>query len=180
MTVKELDQTWNRALAPMPSGKSISAEQKDMMDKTMASKAVMGVSMMSLPTTDVMEYALTKGMGAQQSGPPPSLVIPLNDKTTVTARRTEVTKTDDGYTWRGLIEGSDEPVTLLWWPSGRLAGTVTHGGHMFVIKNMGGDMHGMVEYSPDKMPPDHGAASKSMMQKMNMKEDPSSTRATPA
>ena len=33
-------------------------------------------------------------------------------------------------------------------------------GHAYVIKNLEGNMHGMLEFSPDKMPPDHGAASK--------------------
>ena len=130
------------------------------------------MSMMKLPDAATMEYALTKRMNAPAGSAPQTILIPLNDKLTVTARRTEVSKTDDGYIWRGVIDGSGEPVTLLWWPSGRLAGTVMYRGHAYVIKNLGGNMHGMLELTPDKMPPDHGAASKDVMQKMNMRSDP--------
>jgi len=170
--VIQLNETWNRALAPMAGSTPMTSKQKEMMHQSMESKAAMGMSMMSLPSPAVMEYALTKGMHGPSEGAPPTLVIPLNDKETITAHRTGITKTEDGYIWRGIVDGSREPVTLLWWPSGRLAGTITHGGHMFVIKSLGHGMHGMLELAPDKLPPDHGAASKSMMQKMNMHSDP--------
>jgi hypothetical protein len=170
--VKRLDQDWNRVATPMPKDAKMSAKQTDMMHKAMESKAAMGMSMMELPDAAAMEYALTKGMNAPDQGTPPELVIPLNDKVTVTAHRTGVTKTEDGYIWRGVIAGSHEPVTLLWWPGGRLAGTINHAGHTFVIKNLGGDMHGMIEMDPEKMPADHGAASKKMMRKMKMRTDP--------
>ncbi|HEX9882181.1 MAG TPA: M12 family metallo-peptidase [Hyphomicrobium sp.] len=170
--VKQLDESWNRLATPMSKGAKMSAKQKQMMTKSMESKAAMGMSMMELPDAATMEYALTKGMNAPDQGTPQVLLIPLNDKVTVSAKRTGVTKTDDGYIWRGVIDDSGEPVTLLWWPGGRLAGTITHGGHMYVIKNLGGDMHGMIEMDPDKMPPEHGAASKKMMRKMKMRVDP--------
>ena len=83
---------------------------------------------------------------------PQTILIPLNEMLTVTARRTEVSKTDDGYIWRGVIDGSGEPVTLLWWPSGRLAGTVMYRGHAYVIKNLEGNMHGMLELTPERCP----------------------------
>ncbi len=142
------------------------------MHKSMESKAAMGMRMMELPDAATMEYALTKGMNAPDQGAPPSLVIPLSDKVSVTAKRTGVTKSGDGYIWRGVIDGTDDPVTLLWWPGGRLAGTINYGGHMYVIKNLGGDMHGMLELAPDKLPPDHGPADPKMMRKMKMRTDP--------
>jgi Metallo-peptidase family M12 len=172
VSVKSLDESWNRLATPMPKSTKMSAKQQDMMHKSMQSKAAMGMSMMELPDAASMEYALTKGMDARSHGPPPTLVIPLNEKESVTAKRTSVSKAGDAYVWRGVIDNNDEPVTLLWWPSGRLSGTVTHGGHMYVIKNLGGDMHGMIEMDPAKMPPDHGPASPTMMRKMKMHTDP--------
>lgn len=170
--VEQLDDTSDRVLAPMPEDADMSPTQKKMMHKSMDSKAAMGMSMMMLPPADVMEYALTKGMDAPKADAPATLTIPLTDKLSVTARRTGITKTKDGYIWRGNIDGSNQPVTLLWWPSGRLAGTITYGGRKYVIKNLGDKMHGMIELSPDKMPPDHGAADKTMMRKMKMRDDP--------
>ena len=169
--VTRLDDAASK-LAPMAPDTPMSEKQQEMMHKSMESKAAMGMTMMHLPKPAVMEYMLTKGMNAPDQGTPPSLVIPLNRNVTVTAHRTGITKTETGYIWRGNIDGSGESVTLLWWPDGRLAGTINHAGRMYVIKGMGGGMHGMLELAPDKLPPDHGAASKDMMRKMNMRTDP--------
>jgi hypothetical protein len=171
VTVKELHQGWNKMLAPM-SAAAMTAAQKDMMHQAMDSKAAMGVSLMALPPADVMEYAMMKGMKAAPGEPPSTLVIPLNDTTTVTARSTSVTKTDDGYIWHGVVDGTDGLVTLMWWPSGRLTGTVNYGGHMFAVKPMGGAMHGVVEMAPSGLPPEHAPMGQQMLEKMHMKEDP--------
>ena len=172
VTVRRLDDSASPELATVMAGAKMTPAQKAMMHKSMDSKAATGMSMMMLPDAATMEYALTKRMNAPAGSAPQTILIPLNEQLTVTAQRTEVSKTDDGYIWRGVIDGSGEPVTLLWWPSGRLAGTVVHAGHTYVIKNLEGNMHGMVELTPDKMPPDHGAASHNLMQKMNMHTDP--------
>jgi hypothetical protein len=172
VTVRRLNDSASPEVASVMAEAKMTPAQKEMMHKAMDSKAAVGMSMMMLPDAATMEYALTKRMNAPAGSAPQTILIPLNDKLTVTARRTGITKTDDGYIWRGVIDGTDEPVTLLWWPSGRLAGTVMYKGHAYVIKNLEGNMHGMLELTPDKMPPDHGAASKSMMEKMKMHEDP--------
>jgi hypothetical protein len=158
--VRHLDAGWNHVLAPMAPGTKMTPKQEEMMQMAMDSNAAMGMSVMNLPEAAMMEYALTKGMNAPVEGTPPSLVIPLTDKLTVTAHRTEISKTEDGYIWRGVIDPTGEPVTLLWWPSGRLAGTFDYGGHSFVIKNLDGGMHGMLELLPDKMPPTMGLPAK--------------------
>ena len=159
-------------VATVMSAGSMTPAQQEMMHKTMESKAAVGMSMMKLPDPATMEYMLTERMNAPAGSAPQTVLIPLNDKLTVTARRTELSKTDDGYIWRGVIDETGEPITLLWWPTGRLAGTVMYKGHAYVIKNLEGTMHGMLEFSPDKMPPDHGAASKETMTKMGMHSDP--------
>ena len=170
--VTRLDQNWNRILEPMSGGESMSPKQKDMMHTAMRSKAAMGISMMKSPQPDALDYALTKDMDTEHAESPPTLVIPLNDKTTVTVRRTSVVKTAGGNEWHGVIEGSGEPVTLLCWPGGRLAGTINTRGRTFVLKYMGDGMHAVVELAPDKLPPDHGPGRTDQMQKMNMRADP--------
>ncbi|MES0385665.1 MAG: hypothetical protein ABUJ98_13920, partial [Hyphomicrobium sp.] len=170
--VSRLEENSNWALVPMAEGEKMSPKQKDMMHKTMESKAAMGASMMKSPAPDVLDYTLTKGVDDGHPEAPPSLVIPLNDKTVVTVSRTSVTKTPYGYEWHGVIEGTSEPVTLLCWPGGRLAGTINYRGRTFVLKYMGGQMHAIVELAPEKLPPEHGPAGKGRMQKMNMREDP--------
>ncbi|MCK5088348.1 MAG: hypothetical protein KAQ88_00070, partial [Hyphomicrobiaceae bacterium] len=170
--VSRLEENSNWALVPMAEGETMSSKQKNMMKKAMQSKAAMGVRMMKSPAPDVLDYTLTKDVDAEHPEAPPSLVIPLNDKTVVTVRRTSVTKTPYGYEWHGVIEGTGELVTLLCWPGGRLAGTINYRGRTFVLKYMGGQMHAIVELAPEKLPPEHGPAGKGRMQKMNMREDP--------
>ena len=172
ITVRRLGDSATPEVATVMSAASMTPAQQEIMHKTMESKAAVGVSMMKLPDPATMEYMLTARMNAPEGSAPQTALIPLNDKLTVTARRTELAKTDDGYIWRGVIDETGEPITLLWWPSGRLAGTVMYKGHAYVIKNLEGNMHGMLELTPDKMPPDHGAASHDLMQKMNMRSDP--------
>ena len=173
VTITPLDSTWNHALAPMQSGTPMPIEQQEMMHKTMQSKAVMGISIMGLPQDNVLEYALTKGMHSNRKVPSgTSLVIPLNDKITITARRISITKTADGYVWRGAVDSTDEPVTLLWWPGGRLSGSITFKGHVYAVRNMGGNMHGVVDMMPAGLPPEHAPMAPDAMKKMNMTQDP--------
>jgi hypothetical protein len=173
VTVTRLDATWNHTLAPMKAGSEMSPEQKAMMHEMTDSKAVMGMSMMALPEASVLEYALTKDMhSADPDVPGPVLVIPLNDKLSVTARRTGIAKTPENYIWHGRIEATDEPVTLLWWPSGRLTGSVTHEGHVYAVKSIGAGMHGVIEMAPNELPPEHAPMGHDMQEKMNMQEDP--------
>lgn len=165
------EATWNQILEPMAEGEEMSPKQKSIMEKAMKSKAAMGASMMKSPAPDALDYALTTDVD-EEHPTPPTLVIPLKDKTVVTVRRTSVTKTSYGYEWHGIVEGTGEPVTLLCWPGGRLSGTITYRGRPYVLKYMGGQMHAIVEFAPEKLPPEHGPAPKARMQKMNMGEDP--------
>lgn len=171
VTVTKLNADWDHALAPMPAGVEMSDSQKQMMHDTMASHSVMGMSMMELPASSAVEYALANGMhdaASQQS----KLVIPLSETVSVTAERISVTKTSDGYVWHGVVAGSDDLVTLMWWPAGRLTGTISYKGHVYAVKHMGGMMHGVVETSPDRLPPEHAPMDAGTMKKMNLNVDP--------
>jgi len=170
--VTRLDDDWNRVFEPMAESEPMSDKQKTMMKKAMESEAAMGASMMKSPPQDVLDYALTKDIQEEDHEAPSSLVIPLKDNTAVTVRRTSVTKRANSYVWHGVVEGTGEPVTLLCYPGGRLAGTINSKCRTYVVKYMGGQMHAVVEYAPDKMPDEHCPASKDMMQKMNMRTDP--------
>jgi hypothetical protein len=167
--LRVLDARWNYALAPMKAETSMTPDQKKMMDDTMAQAPVMGMTMMGLPPAEVMEYALTKGMdGAERS----ELVIELTPDTSVTALRTSISKTKDGYAWHGIVEGTEEPVTLLWWPGGRLSASITYHGHVYSVRSLGGGVHGVIELAPKMLPPEHAPMDKGLMKKMGMTKDP--------
>ena len=157
-----LGADWNHVLktpsAPMP----MTGEQESMMNAMKAAKETMGVGMMAAPEEAVAEYALMKDMegkegGTRQGALSPTIVIPLNDKESLTVRRTNVTMKQNGCTWRGVIEETGEPVMLMWWKGGRISGMFTYRGNMYTLKNMGGQIHAVIETDPGKMPPDHGA-----------------------
>ncbi|KAB2940180.1 MAG: zinc-dependent metalloprotease [Hyphomicrobium sp.] len=175
--VMALDDASSRALMPMDPTSPMTEKQSAMMHDAMSSPAAMGISMMQLPDPKVMEYELTKGMRAPSAAQPaPELTIALDATTMIKARRTHIEKTPEGYVWHGTVVGTDDPVTLLWWPSGRLSGQITHRGHHYVVKNLGDNLHGVVEMSPRKLPPEHAPMGKPLMDKMHMREDPLVTK----
>jgi hypothetical protein len=180
--ITRLGADWNKILqsptVPMP----MSGNQDAMMKSMMAAKETMAVGMMAAPSSAIVEYALMKefdpktAIGPPTKSPlPPRIIIPINDKESVTVRRTSVDMRKEGCTWRGEIEGTNEPVILIWWQDGRLTGMFTHRGNMYVLKNMGGDIVAVVETDPRKMPPDHGAMrarSATQPQNSDVKDDP--------
>jgi len=180
--ITKLGADWNHILkapaAPMP----MSGSQESMLKTMMGAKETMGVGMMASPNSAVVEYALMKEFDAKTAagqGPRPTLpsriIIPLNDRDSITVRRTSVDMRKEGCTWRGEIEGTGEPIILIWWQDGRLTGMFTHRGNMYVLKNMGGEVHAVIETDPRKMPPDHGAMrarGAAPQQSADLKDDP--------
>ena len=56
---------------------------------------------------------------------------------------------------RGVVEDTGESAILLWWRDGHLTGVLGYKGHIYVVMNMGGDLHAVLEADPKRMPPDH-------------------------
>jgi hypothetical protein len=160
-----------------PPTAPMSAPQEEMMKSMKEAKETMGVGLMAVPSAAVVEYALMKDADAKSAiGKRPAaaiskIVIPLNDKESITVRRTSVDMKKDGCTWRGEIEGTGEPVILMWWKGGRFNGMFTYHGHMYNLKNMGGEVHAVIETDPGKMPPDHGSM-RAQPQSGDVKDDP--------
>jgi Metallo-peptidase family M12 len=177
VSVTKLDETWNHALAPIADNKAMTDNQQAMMHDAMSSKAAVGISIMSLPAPAVEEYALTKSVSDTKSGAvQPSLIISLSDGMQVSARRTSISKAAGGWAWHGVTADTGEPVTLLWWPTGKMAGTVTYHAHVYAIHDMGGGMHGVVEMKPDALPQDHAPMGVEMREKMHFDLDPLVTK----
>ena len=82
--------------------------------------------------------------------------LPLADGTQVALVRTQPTvKTEQGFTWRGEVEGSGERAVLMLWQDGHLSGYFGYRGRVYMINYGGGQIHTMTEIDPGKMPPDH-------------------------
>jgi hypothetical protein len=176
-----LGADWNHVLKAPDAPMAMSGSQENMMKAMEGSKETMSVGMLAVPNEAVVEYALMKNhdakaaIGARPLGELAEIVIPLNDKTSIKVKRTTVDMKKNGCTWRGEIEGTGEPVMLMWWKGGRFSGMFTYRGHMYSVNYMGGQMHAVVETDPGKMPPDHGAMGSSASaapQGADMKDDP--------
>jgi len=51
--------------------------------------------------------------------------------------------------------GTAESAVLQWWKDGRLTGEFSYKGHIYIVMNMGGDLHAVLEVDPKMLPPDH-------------------------
>ena len=174
-----LGADWNEVLKAPPASMTMSGTQESMMKDMQSANETMSVGMMMAPDPAVVEYALMKdhdaksAIGSRPIGHLEKIIIPIKGKGNITVRRTSVDMRKDGCNWRGEIEGTGEPVALMWWKGGRFSGMFTYRGSMYSLKNMGGEVHAVVETDPGKMPPDHGAmGAKRAQQSANAKDDP--------
>jgi hypothetical protein len=173
--VYELDADWNEVFRPMPGTRGswerkkavkdratsspetmrtfMTEKQRIMQDRAKSSKAVTAVTMVLAAPPGAVEYALTRPVSDADRG---QIKLPINEKSVLTITRTSVEASSGMLIWGGKVDGTGMPVTLLWWPDGRMTGTVQHDGHIYSIRHMGGDMHAIVEMSEDRMPTEHG------------------------
>jgi hypothetical protein len=168
-----LGATWNHIFRKAPSDTKMNDQQKSMLDKAKASRATMGVDIMTATAAPMVEYALTKDLSAPDPRNAPSITVALSDATVLTIRRTSVDVRSDMCVWRGVVETTGAPATLMWWPGGRMTGTVEHQGRIYSIRHMGGQMHAVVEMDEDRMPPEHAAMTPRMRSDdPNLRDDP--------
>jgi hypothetical protein len=177
--ITKLGADWNQILKAPNAPMAMSGPQETMLKAMQGSKETMGVGMMASPNAAVVEYALMKdydakaAIGARPAASILKIVVPLNDHESISVRRTSVDMKKDGCTWRGEIESTGEPVMIMWWKNGRFSGMFTYRGHMYTLKNMGGEVHAVVEIDPGKMPPDHGAMhAQGATSPLDLKDDP--------
>jgi len=156
VVMSRLSETWNQVFRKAPAEASISDRQRSLIDRAKASLAALGVGMMVAPRAPLVEYALTREADVQGPGrDAASITVTLSDNTKLTVRRSNAEVRADMCIWRGLVDGTGEPATLMWWPSGRTAGTIQHAGRIYSIRHLGGELHAVVEMAEARMPPEH-------------------------
>ena len=112
-------------------------------------------------------------MAARTSGRRPRSPSRSATTPTLTIVRTNVDIKPDMCIWRGAVEGTGAPATLMWWPGGKMAGTVQHEGRIYSIRHMGGEMHAVVEMAEDRMPQEHAPMPERMRANdPNLRDDP--------
>lgn len=143
-----------------------------------ADKAVTGMMLVETAPPHIMEFALAKYKARLAKGDksepygPPEIVIPVSDARQITIRRTYFDTTREGCVWFGTIVGTNEQVSLMWWPDGRMTGSFTHAGRIYTIKNIAGRVHAVIESDPARMPADHASATSKVRDAVNSGRDP--------
>ena len=156
--VKQLSEDWNQIFQKAPANITISDQQKHMMEIAKAAKSTIGIGMMAAPFGPMVEYALTKDVATDGRTDPHGFAkirVALSEKTILTITRTSVDIKPDMCIWHGRVEGTDLPASIMWWPSGKMTGSVQHEGRIYSIRHMGGEMYAVVEMGEDRMPPEH-------------------------
>jgi hypothetical protein len=153
LDVRQLGGDWNQLLHPAPADAELTAQQKAMIDQVRAAKATQSVRLVVVPAPSLVEYALTAGAAGNKSTP--AIIVALGGGKALTIRRHGVDLKGDMCVWRGVVEGTNAPAMIMWWPQGKLTGSVQHAGHHYSIRHLGGNMHAIVEMAEERMPGDH-------------------------
>jgi hypothetical protein len=153
--VKILGEDWNHLFRSPPAHMTMDEKQKALLQRLTASEATSSVHIVAVPAPGVVEYALTRNTSSAASAKVPKIELRLSNQVLLAVRRTSVKRRTNKWIWTGRVEGTGAPVTLFWWPSGRMAGTIRHRGRIYSIRYMGGDVHAIVDMKASRMPPMH-------------------------
>jgi hypothetical protein len=170
VAMKQLGTTWNHVFQKLRADMRISDKQRSIVDRAKASAATLGVGMVAAPPPALVEYALVKDASSPEAT---KITVALSDQTSLSITRTSVDIRSDMCIWRGTVDGTGAPATLMWWPGGRMAGTVQHKGRMYSIRPMGGEAHAVVEIAEERMPQEHASAPPRLRANdPNLRDDP--------
>src|SRR5581483_1428542 len=149
VTVRELPADWNHLFRPMPAQPSPGAAHKEAM--------MAGSAMMLPPRAAMVEYALTQHVAAAASQDSAKIVLRLNEDTVLTLTRTNVEVKSGMCVWRGTVDGTGAPATIMWWPGLTMAGTIQHQGRIYWLRRARGGVHAIrvAEIAEGRLPPEH-------------------------
>src|SRR5262245_15541750 len=174
VAMSKLSAAWNHIFHKAPADARMNDKQKLIVDRAKTSAATTAVGLMAAPAPAMVEYALIKDAStANVAKEAASITVALPNDTVLTIRREAVETKSDMCIWRGVVETTGAPALLMWWPSGKMAGTVQHEGRFYSIRPMGGDMHAVVEMADERMPQEHAPVSARLRgNDPNLRDDP--------
>ena len=173
LLVTELGASWDHVLQATPANFKITQKQQSLVDLAKSGRATTGVKIMAGPSPSMLEYALTKDAKAAAGTEAPKLTVALSDQTVLTIARTSLDLKPKLCIWRGEVEQTGGLVTLMWWPNGRMAGTVQDQGKIYSIRHMGGQFYAVVEQNTERMPQEHASLPSSVRASdPNLRDDP--------
>ena len=151
--VHELGDDWNRLFKSAPADLQLNPQQKAMVQQILAAKATQRVHLVQAPAPSKVEYALTAEAANKNAAP--VVFLNLGEDKTLAVARGSIDMRSDMCVWRGTVEGTGMPVTIMWWPQGKMTASVQQGGHLYSIRHLGGEVHAVIEMAEERMPDEH-------------------------
>jgi hypothetical protein len=175
LTVTEADEGSNHVIQSKPADNmTLTEKQRAMMDLAKSTKGTMAVRLMLGPTPEMLEHALSrKSSDGSSMDSLFQIKLCVSDDETLTINRTSVDIKPDRSIWRGTVHGTGARVTLMWWPSGKITGTVQRDGRLYGIRHLGGRAYAIIEMSEEHMPDEHAPmSSRARSDDPNLRDDP--------
>jgi hypothetical protein len=168
-----LDGAWTEIVGPRAAAAPTDAQMGALVGLARLSRATAGVGIMEAPPPNLVEYALTR-LGATPTGglASASIRLVLAGGRTVAAVRERVVVERDRVVWYGRVEGSSDPVTLIWWSTGRITGTVKERDRISQMRPLGNGMLAMVDTLAANLPDEHAPLSRARLRDRNLQDDP--------
>jgi hypothetical protein len=153
---REPIDNWRQIFRLAPADIKMNDKQKQLIEIARASRSTVEVGVVQMQLAPVVEYALTKDAALQiPSHDLAKITIALGQSIVLTINRARVEIKAQMCIWHGRVEGTDAPATIIWWPDGKMAGSVQHQGRLYSIRHLGGEMHAVVAMSEERMPQEH-------------------------
>jgi hypothetical protein len=168
--VNRLEADWNQLFRQMPAGM---LTKRDMPPGRGSSGATGATHMMLPPQAAMMEYALTRDAGAASQERPAKIRLRLSANVILTLTRTSVEVGSDMCIWRGTVDGTGAPATIMWWPGVAMTGTVRHEGRIYSFRHKRGAQHeiAITDTNEAQMPPEHAPMPR-RLRDPNLRDDP--------
>jgi len=157
--ISRLRENWNHLLRRSKDPIVLSPAQKAAVGNVTSSPEAVNVSVLKMPDPALVQEMMTRDLPQDERYA--KVVLPLSgDKYVTLLRKRPTVKSDQGFTWRGEVEQTGEPAVLMLWRDGHLTGNFAYNGNIFMVNNLGSDIHTLSEFDPNKLPPDHTPGTK--------------------
>ena len=103
---------------------------------------------------------------------PVKITIPLGGGPNTTINRTSIEIKRDKAIWRGPVQEAGPPLTLMWWPNGRMTGRAQDGSSLYSIRHLGDGIYTIIELNDQRMPSEHAPAPARLRNDPNLRDDP--------
>ena len=168
--VTELDADSSQIMRAAPADTNLSEQQKARIELAKAGRATTEVKVMVGPSPALLENALIGD--ARCPTEPVKITIPLGGGPNKTINRASIEIKRDKAIWRGPLQEAGPPLTLMWWPNGRMTGRAQDGSSLYSIRHLGDGIYTIIELNDQRMPSEHAPAPARLRNDPNLRDDP--------